>query len=411
MSRVVRKSNIKTSSSKVSRETTAKKVSKVKTTTKRKEAVKKTAKKAVSSKLKIGIIVGRSADTTSVSKKTYLKGVPEELFGDNVEPPADVAVAWYIKKTYPSVDVDIITPTEISLERLNRSDFVYVMYDLIDAYNEGGIDLFKERTKIYSDTTAVMYPTVEIQKLIISKSRYYSLLQKHSIPIAPFVSLMKTSYVTKTITGRRKIVKDLLKDFLEKEWPGIIAKPELGSYGTGIKIFPDLKKVTETQLFTYLEKSFTKDNFEGVVFQRYMEDFPHYFEIRTYWINGEYKRSVGTIIDYATLGTGNEELYIDTPKNEGGDIPSYIIDPLREIGEKIVKILPKMFSSPALLVRFDFGCCQVLDDTVKGVQPDMCKKYFLNEIELTPNLFPDYGKYDIVKGLGDALVAKAKELV
>src|SRR5271154_169485 len=75
------------------------------------------------SPLRLGIIVGRSADT---AKRSYLKNVPDELLLDNNDPPADVAIAWYIKKTYPSVEVDIITPDQISLERLNRSSFVYV---------------------------------------------------------------------------------------------------------------------------------------------------------------------------------------------------------------------------------------------------------------------------------------------
>ena len=375
--------------------------------------VKKTVKKIIPVKkkilktLKIGVIIGRSADT---AKRSYLKDVPKDLRGENDDPPADVAVAWYIKKTYPFVKVDIITPNEISLARLNQNNFVYVMYDLIDAYNEGGFALFEERTKIYSNTKAVLYPTVSIQKLIISKSRYYNLLQTNSIPVAPFISLSRTEYMKGTATTKKTKVKSLLQKIEEKEWPGMIAKPELGSYGTGIKIFHNLKDVTNKKLFDFLAKAFGKEHFEGVVFQRYMEDFPHYFEIRTYWINGQYVKSVGTIIDYNTLGTGNEELYIDTPKNEGGDIPSFIIDPLLKIGQTIIKILPKVYGETALLVRLDFGCCQVNDDIVKGIQPDMCKKYFLNEIELTPNLFPDYGKYDIIKGLGDALVEKAKEL-
>jgi hypothetical protein len=373
----------------------------------KKKIVKRAVVKKVKPKLRLGIIVGRSADTAS---RPYLSNVPKSLLGDN-DPPADVAVAWYIKTKYPDIEVDIITPNDISLKRLNQSQFIYVMYDLIDAYNEGGIDLFRERSRIYSGVKGVMYPTVDLQKLIISKSRYYRLLGSHNIPVAPFISISKAAYLKKTPAGRKKEAKGLLEEMKEKEWPGVIAKPELGSYGTGIKIFSDLKGVTPTILYRYLEKAFVSANFEGIVFQRYMEDFPHYFEIRTYWIDGEYKRSVGTIIDYNTLGTGNEELYIDTPKNEGGDIPSFIIDPLKKIGEEIMKILPQSYKQPNLLVRCDFGCCQVLDDTLKGVQPEMCKRYFLNEIELTPNLFPDEGNYDIIKGLGDALVKKARDLV
>jgi hypothetical protein len=354
--------------------------------------------------MRLGIIVGREADT---AKRTYLQTVPKRLMKDNDDPPADVAVAWYIKEHYPGVTVDIIVPEDISLKRLDQNDFVYVMYDLIDAYNEGGIDLYKERIGVYSKTKAILYPTVEMQKLIISKSAYYKLLKDNDIPVAPFISVTKAVYTSKTKAERKRLVSTILDDIKAKEWPGIIAKPELGSYGVGIKVFKDVKDVTKAKLFTFLERAFTKQNFEAMLFQRYMEDFPHYFEIRTYWINGEYKKSVGTIINYSTLGTGDEQLYIDIPIDEGGDIPKAIINDLKVIGKKIIGIMPEMYSKPDLLLRLDFGCCQVLDDKVKGVQPSMCKKYFLNEIELTPNLFPDYGRYDIIKGLGDALVAKA----
>jgi len=356
----------------------------------------------------LGIVIGRSSDTTT---RKYLKKIPKNLLNDNKSPPADIAVAWYIKKNYPNIEIDIITPSEISLQRFNKCDFVYIMYDLIDAYNEGGIELFKERKKIYSKTNSIMYPTVDMQKFIISKSKYYKFLLDNGISVAPFMSIPKNAYMEQTITKKKKLINTLIKKIHKKQWPGVIIKPELGSYGTGIKIFTDISKLTSIKLFKLLEKSFEKKNFEAMLFQRYMEDFKSFYEIRTYWINGKYIRSVGTIIEYKTLGTGEEELYIDSPKNEGGDIPLSIISELIINGEKIIKSLPKMYNSENLLLRLDFGCCQHMDDTLKGVQPDMCRKYFLNEIELTGNLFPDvYPKIDIVKILGDALVQKALEL-
>lgn len=362
----------------------------------------------VSTSFKLGIIVGRSADTAN---KSYLRGIPKSLLLDNKHPPADVAIAWYIKSYYPQVKVDIITPEEISLKRLNQNDFVYIMYDLIDAYNEGGVELYEKRMKMYSNTKAILYPTVDVQKLIISKSAYYKLLVDYGIPVAPYIALPKEKYMNKTSSQRKNLVSNILNIIKKKEWPGIIAKPELGSYGTGIKIFKDVKDITSNAMYNFLQRSFEKEGFEAMLFQRYMEDFPHYYEIRTYWINGQYKKSVGTIIDYNTLGTGDEKLYIDVPTNEGGEINKNLIDDLRRIGEKIIRIIPKMYNQPNLLLRLDFGCCQVMDDTIKGVQPDLCKRYFLNEIELTPNLFPDYGEYDIINGLGDALVSKASKLL
>jgi hypothetical protein len=193
-------------------------------------------------------------------------------------------------------------------------------------------------------------------------------------------------------------------------WPGVILKPELGSYGTGIKLVPDINKLSEKKLGAFLDKAFLKKEFQAIVVQRFMEDFPKYYEVRTYWINGSYRYSIGTIIDYTTLGTGNEEIYIDRPKSEGGEIPDDIIEKMKEMGDRIVKIIPNMYNSKNLLLRLDFGCCQVKDDRIVGVQPDICKKYFLNEIELTPNLFVDENPFPMIETLGDALVEKALKL-
>lgn len=356
--------------------------------------------------LKIGIIVGRVADVAP--KTAYLKKVPKDLRTEDNEVPSDVAIAYYIKTNYPNVIVDIITPEDISLKRLNQNDFVYVMYDLIDAYNEGGIDLFLERKRIYSRTKAIIYPTLKMQKLIISKSKYYTLLKQNNIPIAPFINITKSMYLR--ANDKLKIANSLLKKIASYEWPGVILKPELGSYGTGIKLFSDIKKLTPKKLKAYLDKSFKKDEFQAILIQRFMEDFPKYYEVRTYWINGEYKYSVGTIIDYSTLGTGDEELFIDTPVAEGGTIPDNIISEMKRLGTEIVKVVPKMYDSENLLLRLDWGCCQVKDDrTIE--QPEMCKKYFLNEIELTPNLFAIETNFPMIEEFGDALVAKAYELV
>ena len=145
--------------------------------------------------------------------------------------------------------------------------------------------------------------------------------------------------------------------------------------------------------------------------QPFVPEFEKFYEIRTYWLNGKYSHSLGTIIDPDSLGKdGFEKVKFAYPKNEYKPILEELdngyelidvklINQLKKIAQKIIKILPKDKTGTPVLLRLDFGCC--LDNK------DVCRNYFLNEIEYVPNLFPEYNRHvDIMKKVGDAFLKK-----
>ena len=80
--------------------------------------------------MKVGFIVGKDDEIYSddnlydITPKKYLQY--EEL-------NTDVAIAMTIKQSYPDINVDIILPKDISLQRLKKNDVNFILgYDCIN---------------------------------------------------------------------------------------------------------------------------------------------------------------------------------------------------------------------------------------------------------------------------------------
>ena len=75
-----------------------------------------------------------------------------------------------------------------------------------------------------------------------------------------------------------------------------------------------------------------------------------------------------------------------------------LMNQLKKYSKKVFDILPKDKNNKyPLILRIDFGCC--LNNK------NLCRDYFLNEIEYMPNLFPDYNPYK------EPLEAFGKEII
>ena len=69
------------------------------------------------------------------------------------------------------------------------------------------------------------------------------------------------------------------------------------------------------------------------------------------------------------------------------------------MGRKILKIIPQSKYGDPFIFRIDFGCCIN--------NKNVCRDYFVNEIEYMPNLFPEYSTHvDILKRVGDSILKK-----
>jgi hypothetical protein len=144
-------------------------------------------------------------------------------------------------------------------------------------------------------------------------------------------------------------------------------------------------------MMTYLDKV-SKKGFKKVLVQPYIEEFLKYYEIKTLWLNGKYLYAYG--INVLTEMEGKGDVY---PESEGGTLPDEYVNKCRKTGEKIIKELFKEFGSLAEL-RIDFGCC--LDND------NLCRDYFVNELEVLPTIIDDETKKDNFRLLADAVLKR-----
>ena len=84
--------------------------------------------------MKIGIITGKD-DEISLNKEIN-KIVPKKHYV-NGDVHTDIALAYFMKHKFVGVDIDIITPKEISSQRLKKNDINFVIgYDTINVIND-----------------------------------------------------------------------------------------------------------------------------------------------------------------------------------------------------------------------------------------------------------------------------------
>merc|ERR1711907_488147 len=115
----------------------------------------------------------------------------------------DVAIAWYMHKHYPEIDVDFIFPQDITLDRLksNLCNFI-TGYDILDALCEGEEQL-AEVTNAFQNSGNIM-PSWEVQEAIYMKSNYMKKAIDLGIPIAPTIYAQRMTVVLSLSSSKSK---------------------------------------------------------------------------------------------------------------------------------------------------------------------------------------------------------------
>jgi len=339
----------------------------------------------------------------------FIVGKDDEIYGDNflydMTPKkylqygnlhTDVAICMVIKQSYPDVNVDIILPKDVSLERLKKNKVNFILgYDCINQIlgepyvrkfsGKGG---YKKLYSIYANKSSKIFPPIEFLNFIWSKDVYLDVLNKKKVPITP------------TITIKNINNKNILSTIQRRGWKDFIIKPVGGTVAVGVERF----KLSDCLKDPLILKDYfddTKDSYDTFLVQELIKGFKKHGEIKMYWINGEYSYSVNT----PGASSPGEDYVVKLVKNKK------VLDECKAIGEKTLNSLPKIkvgdkVIKPAL-VRTDFTCC-------KGNKEFSPSNYFLNEVE-----HQDAGsyvnfenvKYPYVQVMADTFVKKAYELV
>jgi hypothetical protein len=342
--------------------------------------------------MNIGFIVGKDDE---MYDDDYLYSITPKKYIVNENLHTDVAICMVIKESYPDINVDIILPKDISVERLKKNKVNFILgYDCINQIlgepyvrKFAGKAGYKKLYSIYGNQSAKVFPPIDFLQFIWSKDVYHDVLSRKKIPITP----------TLTVTDS---TRNILGSIHKKGWKEFIIKPVGGTVAVGVGRF-QLNKCLKDPLILREYFDENKDSYDKFLVQELIKGFKKHGEIKMYWINGEYSYCVNT----PGASKPGEDYIVKLVKNKE------VLDECKAIGEKTLNALPKIKVGTKVIkpvmVRTDFTCC-------KANKAHSPSNYFLNEVE-----HQDAGsyvnfenvKYPYVQVMADTFVKKAYELV
>ena len=369
--------------------------------------------------MKIAIIVGINTDSLlRESFPKWLEDIPDKYFKLSKEKyddnelglGSDMGVAYYVYKKLHNkrgIIIDILSYKDIKLKKFNEYDMIFGLYEPYYYFTDNrvhkgepkkALNNYNKYCSIIQKYKGIYDHPLPLIKYILDKKRYLTDCKKIGIPINDTLFYnLKTSNMERM----NKLIQQI-KNKCQREWMTgtFITKPEMVGFSKGFRKW-GLSEVDSKQFKNYI-KEMKKYKYPKLLIQYFVPDFEVFNEVRLYWINGKYSHSIGTIIQPDSLNSDWEHISFSYPENES-DEGDYVIDmklmnQLKKYSKKVFDILPKDKNNKyPLILRIDFGCC--LNNK------NLCRDYFLNEIEYMPNLFPDYNPYK------EPLEAFGKEII
>ena len=334
----------------------------------------------------IGTETGWISDTyykKNKKKLEYLDTLDSSILYKSDVIPYDYAILCEFKALEKKYNVNVIPlhgPT-LNLKSANECDYIFCIYESVFSFMSGGYKGYTNYLNVLSRTKATVHPSVKVQKFIINKQQYMAWLVKKGFDIIPTKFINTTTYNK----DKKKTLQSIHK-FAEKGgFKELVMKPELGAFAGGFKHY---KRITDKSMISYFDKV-SKKGYKKVLVQPYLEEFLKFYEIKTFWLNGKYLYAYGI-----NVLADKDDAY---PESDGGILPDEYVNKCRRTGEKIIKELFKEFGSLAE-VRIDFGCCIDNDN--------LCRDYFVNEIEVLPTIIDDETKKDNFRLLADAVLKR-----
>ena len=334
--------------------------------------------------VKIGLVCwkqgGGTNDYVKPAKQPWLKDVKIVQKGKYKGLiPFEKALQAALLYKYNDVEVNFInTFDEKKLEK-NDVNFL-VSLNLLAAWEKSDAE-YKRVEKLMQKSSLNFYPNLKEQFFLFDKGDYLQYYEKKGIPIAP----------TFVVRGDRN-PKKILDKVKKCGWKSFVMKPHRAYANIGIGKFDHKhaavnsiaskssnsdtvyhSSVVNPNAEKEVSKFLTKNKkFPAFVCQEVMNGFAKFWEIKSFWINGEFKYYVA--MKAADKVFSESKIYGSNPE-EFGKVSPKVLKDIKQMGKKIVDMFPKMnkHSQPPLYLRIDFGCCR--GNTMDG------RSYFLNEIE------------------------------
>ena len=334
--------------------------------------------------VKIGLVCwqqgGGTNDYIKPKKQPWLKNVKIVKKGQYKGLiPFEKALQAALEYKYKDVEVNFINKFNEKLLEKNDVNFL-VSLNLLAAWEKSDTE-YERVLELMKKKSLNFYPNLKEQFFLFDKGDYLQYYEKKGIPIAP-------TFVVKSDRDPAKILQKVKKE----GWKSFVLKPHRAYANIGIGKF-DRKHgpvnsiasksaassnvlhslTTNPGAENEVSKFLTKyKKFPAFVCQEVMDGFAKFWEIKSFWINGEFKYYVA--MKAADKVFSESKIYGSNPE-EFGKVSPKVLKQIKEMGRKVVDLFPKMnpHSEPPLYLRIDFGCCR--DNTMDG------ESYFLNEVE------------------------------
>jgi len=326
----------------------------------------------------------------------YLMDCPP---GTKGQAHCDVAIAWWIKKNYPDIEVDIIAPVDISLKRLKANAMNFFM-----GYNNVSVTIENNaaapRMMKAFNKCGNTIPTLELETFISQKSRYMKACMDAGVPMAPTIFAPKD----KRSPGL------LLRQIKQRQWKNFVLKQSESGFSLGFLKLSVAECEASTVLKTYFKDYASCPEF---IVQEAIDGFTRNWETRCFWYNGEFLYAIANMAA-VSVADGAERIIT------GDDIPEEFLENAKRIGREAIKALPPLRAPtgqevPMVLVRTDIGCSDsAIHDKDTNWDPTR-KTFFLNEIEpCSTTYFVRFLKFDCIpmygKLYGDTARLVAEEM-
>jgi hypothetical protein len=334
--------------------------------------------------VKVGLVCwkqgGGTNDYVEPKKQPWLKNVSIVQKGKYKGlVPFEKALQAALLHKYRDIEVSFINKFDEKQLAKNDVNFL-VSLNLLAAWEKND-DEYKRVLKLMQKPSLNFYPNIKEQFFLFDKGDYLQYYEKKGIPIAP----------TFVVRGDRD-PKKILARAAKEGWKSFVLKPHRAYANIGIGKF-DRKhaavnsvaskgstsdtllhsSISNPDVINDISKFLAKNKkFPAFVCQEVMNGFAKFWEIKSFWINGEFKYYVA--MKAADKVFSESKIYGSNPE-EFGTVSPKVLKDIKAMGRKIVDTFPKMnkHSDPPLYLRIDFGCCR--DNTMDG------QSYFLNEVE------------------------------
>ena len=271
--------------------------------------------------------------------------------------PLEKAIIAAMEHKYDDIQIMYLNKFDEKKMRENDINFL-VSLNLLAAWEKNDKE-YKRVMKIMKDPSINIYPNFKEQMFLFNKGDYIQYYEKKGVPVAPTFIVRKDRNVNKIFQKAKKM-----------GWESFVLKPHYAYANIGIGKFDTDVKGDIKKAENYLKKH---KKFPAFVCQEVMNGFAKFWEVKSFWINGEFKYYVA--MKAADKVFSEEAIYGSNP-NEFGKVSPSVLKELKKMGKKVVQNFPKNLnkhSNPPMYLRIDFGCC--MNNTLDG------KSYFLNEVE------------------------------